>query len=150
MAGEPIVKEIFIDAPPDEIFPYLTQNEKFTLWMGLSAELDPRPGGLFMVDPNTVDVIFGEFLEISPPHRIVFTWGWKLPGHPVPAGSTRVEIDLMPQGSGTLLRLTHSSIDDSMKDRHEFGWSHYLGRLRTLMGGGDPGVDPYSSPEFRH
>jgi len=149
-AEEPIVKEIFIAAAPEEIFPYLTQADKYILWMGLSAEIDAQPGGIFKVDPNTLDVIHGEFIEVIPPKRIVFTWGWKEPGHPVPAGSTRVEIDLIPQNGGTLLRLTHYGIPDIMRDRHEFGWSHYLGRLRTRLHGGDPGPDPYSSPQFRH
>jgi uncharacterized protein YndB with AHSA1/START domain len=74
---EPVIKEIFIDAAPAEVFPYLTQSEKYVLWMGLAAEIDARPGGIFKVDPNTRDIIFGEFLEVTAPHRIVFTWGWK-------------------------------------------------------------------------
>jgi uncharacterized protein YndB with AHSA1/START domain len=148
--SEPIIKEIFIEATPEDIFPYLTQGEKYVLWMGLAAEIDARPGGIFKVDPNTLDVIHGEFLEVSPPTRVVFTWGWNEPGHPVPAGSTRVEIDLIPQNEGTLLRLTHIRLPDDTKDRHEFGWSHYLGRLKIVMAGGDPGVDPYSDPQFRH
>ncbi len=82
--------------------------------------------------------------------RIVFTWGWKEPGHPVPAGSTRVEIDLSPQNGGTLLRLTHFHVPDVIRDKHELGWSHYLGRLKIVMAGGDPGADPYSDPQFRH
>jgi len=149
-AHEPIVKEIFIDAPPEEVFTYLTESEKYVLWMGLSAEIDPRPGGIFKVDPNTIDIIFGEFLEVVPNRRLVFTWGWKEPGHPVPAGSTRVEIDLIPEGGGTRLRLTHHGVPDSMGERHDMGWSHYLGRLAVRMAGTDPGPDPFASPEFRH
>jgi len=110
--SEPIIKEIFIEATPEEIFPYLTQSEKYVLWMGLTAEIDARPGGIFKVDPNTLDVIYGEFLEVSPPKRVVFTWGWKEAGHPVPAGSTRVEIDLSAQDGGTILRLTHFHVPD--------------------------------------
>jgi uncharacterized protein YndB with AHSA1/START domain len=149
-ADEPIIKKIFIDATPEEIFPYLTQSEKYVLWMGLAAEIDARPGGIFKVDPNTRDIIFGEFLEVTPSERIVFTWGWKEPDHPVPAGSTRVEIDLKPLDGGTLLRLTHHGLPEVMRDRHEFGWSHYLGRLKIVTAGGDPGPDPYADPQFRH
>ena len=46
---EPIVREIYIDASPEETFPYLTESDKYRLWMGLSAELDARPGGIFRV-----------------------------------------------------------------------------------------------------
>jgi uncharacterized protein YndB with AHSA1/START domain len=66
---EPIVREIYIDASPEETFPYLTESDKYRLWMGLSAELDARPGGIFRVDPNGRDVISGEFVAVEPPHR---------------------------------------------------------------------------------
>jgi uncharacterized protein YndB with AHSA1/START domain len=147
---KPLVKEIFIDASPEEIFPYLTKSDKYLSWMGVSAELDPRPGGIFQVDPNGHDVIVGEFLEVDPPRRLVFTWGWKEQGHPVPAGSTRVEIELRPQGGGTLLRLTHFGLSGPSRDRHDAGWPHYLGRLKTVLAGGDPGPDPYANPNHRH
>jgi len=82
--AEPLVKEIFIDARPEEIFPYLVKADKYLSWMGVSAELDPRPGGIFQVDPNGRDVILGKFVEVDPPRRVIFTWGWKDPTHPVP------------------------------------------------------------------
>jgi uncharacterized protein YndB with AHSA1/START domain len=147
---KPIIKEIFIDARPEEIFPYLTENEKYLSWMGIAAELDPRPGGNFQVDPNGRDVILGKFLEVDPPRRLVFTWGWKELSHPVPAGSTRVEIELKPQGTGTLLRLTHSGLTGPSRERHDGGWAHYLERLKTVMSGKDPGPDPYATPSHRH
>ena len=58
--------------------------------MGVSAVLDARPGGVFQLDPNHRDVIYGEFVEVVPFRRVVFTWGWKEPNHPMPAGSSRV------------------------------------------------------------
>jgi uncharacterized protein YndB with AHSA1/START domain len=147
---EPLTKQIFIDAPPAEVFPYLTQSEKYVLWMGLAAEIDARPGGIFKVDPNTRDIIFGEFLEVRAPHRIVFTWGWKQPGHPVPAGSTRVEIELQAKDGGTLLTLRHYHLPGGVREGHADGWSHYLRRLEVVLGGGAPGPDPYADPQWRH
>lgn len=147
---DPIVREVFIEAPPAEVFAYLTQSDKYVLWMGLAARLDPRPGGVFEVDPNTRDIILGEFVEVVPAKRIVFTWGWKEPGHPIPAGSTRVHIELTPQHGGTLLRLVHYRVPISSRPSHEAGWSHYLGRLKTVLGGGDPGPDPFATANVRH
>jgi hypothetical protein len=46
--------------------------------------------------------------------------------------------------------MAHFHVPDVIRDKHEFGWSHYLGRLKTVMGGGDPGTDPYSDPQFKH
>jgi hypothetical protein len=38
----PVIKEIFIDARPEEIFSYLTESRKYLRWMGVSAELPPE------------------------------------------------------------------------------------------------------------
>lgn len=147
---EPIVREIYIDASPEETFPYLTESDKYLLWMGLSAELDARPGGIFKVDPNGRDVISGEFVTVEPPHRIVFTWGWDAPGRPVPAGSTIVEIELIPQGRGTLLRLVHRGLSGAQREKHATGWPHYLARLKIAARGGEPGPDPLAVASYRH
>jgi uncharacterized protein YndB with AHSA1/START domain len=147
---EPIVREIYIEASPEETFPYLTDSDKYLRWMGVSAELDPRPGGLFKVDPNGRDVISGKFIAIEPPRRIVFTWGWAEAGRPVPAGSTTVEIELIPQGTGTLLRLVHRGLSGIDRDKHATGWPHYLARLKTAAAGGEPGLDPFAVPTHRH
>ncbi|HEY6255796.1 MAG TPA: SRPBCC domain-containing protein [Xanthobacteraceae bacterium] len=147
---DPIEKEIFIDAAPEEVFAYLTESRKYLLWMGVDAELDPRPGGRFKVDPNGRDVIFGEFLEVVPPRRVVFTWGFDEPDHPMPAGSSRVEIDLVAQDGGTLLRLQHFGVTGSRREQHAGGWQHYLSRLTIVVAGGDPGPDPYGTPATRH
>jgi uncharacterized protein YndB with AHSA1/START domain len=147
---EPIVREIYIDATPEETFPYLTEGDKYLLWMGLSAELDPRPGGIFKVDPNGRDVISGRFVAIEPPRRIVFTWGWDEPGRPVPAGSSTVEIELIPEGRGTLLRLVHRGLAGTQRDRHAAGWLHYLARLKVAAGGVAPEPDPFAVPTHRH
>jgi uncharacterized protein YndB with AHSA1/START domain len=149
-SDDPIVREIFIDASPEEVFPYLTRTDRYLEWMGLSAELDPRPGGIFRVEPNGRNVIRGEFLEVWPPTRLVFTWGFDEPGHPLPAGSTTVEVDLIRQGSGTLVRLVHRNLPPDRRDRHVVGWTHYLARLKVAVGGGDPGPDPYADPAVRH
>lgn len=148
--AEPVVKEVLIEATPEEIFPYLTRGDLYVLWMGLTAELDPTVGGLYRVDPNGSDVIRGEYLEITPPNRVVFTFGFEGPGQAVPAGSTTVEIDLIPRGSRTLLRLVHRGSPPERRERHREGWTHYLGRLQIVLAGGDPGKDPFAEASARH
>lgn len=150
MASEPVVREVFIDASPEEIFPYLTQADKFVLWMGLSAQIEALPGGIFRVDPNNHDAMLGEFVEVTPFRRIVFTWGWQEPGHSIPAGSSRVEIELTPHKGGTLFRLTHCDLPDESREEHDRGWSHYLARLAIAATGASPGPDPYADPDHRH
>lgn len=150
MAGEPIIKEVYIEASPEIVFEFLTDQEKFLKWMGIAAELDPKPGGIFRIDPNGRDVIRGMYLEVVPFSRVVFTWGWEEKGHRVPAGSTVVEIELKPEGNGTRLRLTHRSLESEAREAHEKGWAHYLARLQSVCEGRYPGKDPLADPDIRH
>jgi uncharacterized protein YndB with AHSA1/START domain len=118
-----------IAATPDEVFTYLTDPEKYTRWKGERAELDPRPGGLYRVRIGPDAVALGEYVEVEPPSRVVFTWGWEGSGD-VPPGSTTVEITLRRDGDGTLLRLRHTGLpSDADADLHREGWEMYVGRL---------------------
>lgn len=55
-----------------------------------------------------------------------------------------MEITLTPDGDGTLVRLRHYGFPTpEAQDAHIEGWEHYLPRLVTRAGGGDPGPDPW-------
>ena len=140
---DPLRSEIRIAAPPETVFPYFTDPARMTDWMGVAAMLDPRPGGTFRVEPNGRDVVFGEFVEVEPPHRVVFTWGFDGPDPFVAAGSTRVEVTLQSDGEGTLLTLLHHGLADGAREPHADGWSHYLARLVPVAAGQPPEPDPW-------
>jgi uncharacterized protein YndB with AHSA1/START domain len=115
------------------VFSYLTDPSKFVQWMGVGAQLDPRPGGRFRIDADGAHIALGEYREIDPPHRLVMTWGWE-DDDSVPPGSTLVEITLTPEGSGTLLRLRHSGLpDEGSRAGHHGGWKLYTTRLNQLF-----------------
>ena len=90
-SGRVVEVERRIAAPREEVFVFLTDPDKYTEWMGEAVELDPRPGGVYRVRMNSDRVALGEYVEVDPPSRVVFTWGWEGDGA-VPPGSTRVEI----------------------------------------------------------
>jgi uncharacterized protein YndB with AHSA1/START domain len=128
-----------IAATPDEVFTYLTDPEKYTRWKGERAELDPRPGGLYRVRMGPDAVALGEYVEVEPPSRVVFTWGWEGSAD-VPPGSTTVEITLREDGDGTLLRLRHTGFPSGADaDLHREGWEMYVDRLATVAAEDDPG-----------
>jgi uncharacterized protein YndB with AHSA1/START domain len=138
--SEPIVVERLIDAPPAVVYSYLTESEKWVRWQGTKAVLVPEPGGRFALEMATGSSALGEFVELEPDRRVVFTWGWE--GHPeVPPGSTIVEIDLAAEGTGTRLTLTHRGLPPEEIAIHTSGWAHYTTRLVLLAEGGDPGPD---------
>jgi uncharacterized protein YndB with AHSA1/START domain len=118
-----------IAAAPAMVFSYLVDPAKFVTWMGIGAELDPRPGGKFRIDADGGNIASGEYREVDAPHRLVMTWGWEH-SKTVPPGSTTVEITLTPDGSGTVLRLRHTGLpSEETRQQHHGGWTLYTGKL---------------------
>jgi uncharacterized protein YndB with AHSA1/START domain len=116
-----------IEAPPEIVFAHLVTPEGMLAWMGQQAELDARPGGVFAVDIDG-NPIRGEYLEVDPPHAVVFTWG-VLGSELLPAGSSRVEFRLTPIAVGTRLDLTHTGLPADEQPKHALGWAACLTRL---------------------
>ena len=146
-----VQREIAIAARPETVWEFLVDEEKATRWMGLRATFDPRPGGEYLVDVIPSHTARGEFVELDPPHRLVLTWGWDASDegpNPVPPGSSTIEIELVPDGDGTLLRFVHELPTAETAESHAHGWDHYLGRLAVTAGGGDAGDDPWISGEM--
>jgi uncharacterized protein YndB with AHSA1/START domain len=140
-------KELSIAASPETVWEFLVDPDKAVRWMGQTASFKPRPGGEYRVDVIPGHVASGAFVELEPPRRLVFTWGWE-PGeqgpNPVPPGSSTIEIELVPEGEGTRLRFVHRDLPDSeATESHGHGWDHYLERLVAAASGADPGRDPW-------
>ncbi|MER8690558.1 SRPBCC domain-containing protein [Mesorhizobium sp. M0189] len=135
-------RETHIPAPPAALFALLTDPEKILRWMGTEAQLEPQSGGLYLVNVTGARVARGTFREVVPVHRLAYSFGWE-ESDEVPPGSSLVEIDLIEQPDGTLLRLTHSGLPNAEQCAgHAEGWAHYLGRLGEVAAGRDPGPDP--------
>jgi uncharacterized protein YndB with AHSA1/START domain len=142
--------EVRIAASPETIFGFFTDHDKMIQWIGRDADLDPQPTGLFRCDVNGRDVARGEYVEVDPPNRIVFTWGWEQSEanlSPLP-GESKVEVTFEEVADGTLVRLVHSNLPtDAARSAHGHGWDHYLSRLAVAVAGGDPGPDPWGTPD---
>ncbi len=134
-------REIMIDAAPETIWPFLTEPAQHVRWNGTVADIDPRPGGVYRVLMAGQFQAAGEYVEVVPHEKVVFTFGWDQEGHPIPPGSTTVEITLRPEGGKTRVRLVHRGLPDDATSDHSQGWDHYLGRLAAAATGADPGPD---------
>ncbi|GAA0671957.1 SRPBCC family protein [Kitasatospora atroaurantiaca] len=141
MTAEPVTVERRIAARPETVFSFFTDRERWLSWMGKDGEFSFEPGGAYRTNVTGDNHAAGRFLELDPPKRVVFTWGWETGGMPVPPGSTTVEITLHPDGEGTLLRLVHHDLPAQARAPHEQGWAHYVERLAVRAEGGDPGPD---------
>jgi uncharacterized protein YndB with AHSA1/START domain len=132
-----------IAAAPATVFSFFTDVERWTSWQGVDGEIDASPGGVFRIRMPGAQVASGEFVELVPDRRIVFTWGWEGDGSPVAPGSTTVVIELEPDEDGTLVRLTHTGLaPPPVAEHHREGWVLYLERLRIRAEGSDPGPAP--------
>src|SRR5262252_8848618 len=99
-----IEREIFIAASPETVFRFFVEPAYMARWFGQQHTLDPRPGGLFRVEIGAGNVARGTYTEVIPHRRIAFTWGWE-GRRDLPPSCSLVEIELMPQEGGTILRL---------------------------------------------
>ena len=135
--------ETHIPAPPSAVFALLTDPDKILRWMGTEAQMEPQPGGLYLLNVTGARVARGSFREVVPVHRLAYSFGWD-GSEAVPPGSSLIEIDLIEQPDGTLLRLTHTGLPNSEQcASHAEGWAHYLDRLAEVAAGRDPGPDPW-------
>jgi uncharacterized protein YndB with AHSA1/START domain len=141
-----VEREVHIDASPETVFEFFTDPVKAVRWMGVAATLDPRPGGIYRVEIGPY-IALGEFVEVDPPNRIAWTWGWENHPEMTPPGSSTVEMTLTADGDGTVVRLVHSGLAPESIEGHAHGWDQYMPRLAIAATGGDPGPDPNAPKE---
>jgi uncharacterized protein YndB with AHSA1/START domain len=136
-------RETHVSAPPAAVFALLTDPELILRWMGTEAQLEPQPGGLYLLNITGARIVRGSFREVVPVHRLAYSFGYD-GSEAVPPGSSLVEFDLVEQPDGTLVRLTHTGLPNAGQcDGHAEGWAHYLSRLAEVAAGRDPGPDPW-------
>jgi uncharacterized protein YndB with AHSA1/START domain len=124
-----IEQTVRIAAPPETVWKFWIEPQRLAEWWATDAEVEAEPGGLFRVVMGEGPVMRGTFLELDPPRRLVFTFGWEggPPAGPLPPGSTRVEVTLTPQEGGTLLLLRHFDMPVHHAPDHQHGWSYLVG-----------------------
>jgi uncharacterized protein YndB with AHSA1/START domain len=128
---------IRIEASQEAVFNLLSSQTQLARWQPMDF-FEPRVGGTFKFAKGEW-IAMGEIVEFDPPRVVAFTWDWQN----APLGArTIVKFELKKDGDGTLVHLTHTGFLDAERvGNHSEGWLYYLGRLKTLAEGGDPGPD---------
>jgi len=118
-------RTIVIRASRETVFRFFTDPRLWAAWWGAGSTIGTRPGERVLIRyPNGVEAS-GELVEVTPPERLVFTYGY-VSGDPIPVGASRATITLEREGANTRLRLTHAFADPAVRDRHIQGWRYQL------------------------
>ena len=148
-----VERTIAIAASPETVWEFFVDPVKLTRWMGMNADLDARPSGVYRCEVIPGHTALGEYVELDPPRRLVFTWGWEKGAEgdtAVPPGSSTIEVELAPEGDGTKLRFVHRDLPSAeAAESHAHGWDHYLPRLEIVAAGGEPGDDPWLTQDMQ-
>ncbi len=125
-------RTVVIKATPETVFRFFTDSARWASWWGAGSTIDATPGGkMYIRHPNGVESL-GEVLEVLPPERIAFTYGFAS-GKPIPAGSSRVTISLQRDQAGTRLHLLHEFAEAAPRDEHEQGWRFQLSLFSNVV-----------------
>jgi uncharacterized protein YndB with AHSA1/START domain len=125
-------RTIVIEAPPDAVFKYFTDTARWAAWWGAGSAIDARPGGAVLIRYPDGTEVSGEVVEVTPPSRIVFTYGY-VKGSPIAAGASRVTIRLERAARGTRLHLLHTFADAAVRDQHVQGWRYQLSLFANVV-----------------
>ncbi len=131
-----------IDAPRELVFKAWTEPEHLLAWWGpkhhpaVSARTDPRPGGtwraaLRSVEDGRVLTHGGNFREVVPPDRLVFTFTWDEEGER--GLETVVTMTFADQGGKTLMTLRQTPFQSTgEREGHRGGWTSTFERLDEI------------------
>ena len=131
--------EIPIAAPAEIVYRLLTTVDGLKRWIAADAAVEPEPGGELRWTHENGATMSGRFVELDPPRRLVFTYGWEGDLMGLPPEASTVEISLEERPGGTILRLSHRGIPPDVVEEHRRGWVYFLGRLRDAAPP-DPGA----------
>ncbi|MCU0257203.1 MAG: SRPBCC domain-containing protein [Vicinamibacterales bacterium] len=125
-------RTVTIGAPRAAVFASFTDAARWAAWWGAGSTIDARPGGrVYVRYPNGVEAA-GEVIDVTPPERIAFTFGY-VSGQPIGVGQSRVTIGLAVSGGATRLDLRHEFADAGVRDQHAQGWRFQLSILANLV-----------------
>ena len=133
----------FINAPRAHVYAAWTDPAQLKLWFGpewvktRDFFCEVRPGGKFrwdLVDRDGEEkTIGGDYREIIPGKRIVFTWK-HLDDKAWENRTSIVTLELSDRDGGTELRLRHEQLlSEESRDRHNEGWNSLLDRLEQFI-----------------
>lgn len=135
-----VVKTVFLRAPRERVWDYLTQPELLARWFYLTEApmKEGQPYSMLRENPQTDDprMLWGNVVVADRPKKLAYTFVH----HGIPEGYKGiVEFELSEFAGGTQLILTHAHIDvpdDALWSEvsgTDVGWDEHLFRLRHVF-----------------
>jgi uncharacterized protein YndB with AHSA1/START domain len=133
----------FINAPPARVYKAWTDPAELRRWFGpedvrtIKIDADVRVGGKYRWDLQKQDgeewACLGEYRELVPDKKIVFTWKWE-GDEAWEDHNSIVTVKFSARDGGTELKLTHEKLpSEESRDRHNQGWRSVLDRLEKFL-----------------
>src|SRR2546423_10649214 len=132
-----------IKAPRDRVYAAWTDPAQLKQWYGPEGVqtrdlvADVRVGGKYRWDITNSEgeemTARGEYRELQPGRKIVFTWQWD-DDEVWQDHTSIVTVELSDAPGGTELRLTHEQLpNEKSRDGHTEGWNSALNKLENLF-----------------
>jgi uncharacterized protein YndB with AHSA1/START domain len=131
----------FIKAKRERVYAAWTDPELMKKWFAPgtmtvpAAEANAIEGGQYHIqmrkESGELHTAYGEYQQIIPQQKLVFTWGWEGPNH----YETLVTVEFNDKDGGTEVILTHERFKDAEDARHHTeGWQGCLESLEKHFG----------------
>ncbi len=138
MSSTTISKSIFIDAPRDMVWAYLTDKDKLGEWFH-PADADLTEGAPYALLGDAADsnskVCWGDVLRAEKPSYLSYTFTIK----PMGGAMTTVNWTLEEAAGGTRVTLAHEGIGEAVGDAAlgllmalDEGWDKHFSKLRGM------------------
>jgi uncharacterized protein YndB with AHSA1/START domain len=136
-----IVRTYQVNASPERVYEAFTNKKDLEMWKADDYEIEPRKGGKYKMGLESDGyAVTGEFLELVPNEKIVYSW--KMTEYdentkkPIPHWSndkpTKVTVKFEKAGNqGTKITLIHEGFPerDEQYYMHEVGWDLLVGQV---------------------
>ncbi|MER5971049.1 SRPBCC domain-containing protein [Streptomyces sp. NPDC001922] len=106
-----VEREVYVPAPADRVWRVLTTAEHIRSWYAFGgAELDLRPGGALRFRWDDQGEFHGRVEMVEAPYRVSFRMALRPDVPPGRGGSTLIEFDLTPEGTGTRVTVNETGV----------------------------------------
>jgi len=111
-------------------------------WAPAEIEVDLRVGGAYRIGMRRIGMrrgeggppvyVYGSFLEVQTPEKLVYTWHWENAFEHMP--KTRVTVEFVESGGATEVVLIHEHLPEiGVCLRHRSGWMAAWERLERSL-----------------